>query len=171
MRENRVGYAPCGVPSAVTPTREEVEGLSPRNKGTISCLSPRERCPKDGEGKPVFPFAFHYAKIHPVAVDVHSDRLQPISLRSPDGKVLLFHLPVSTKFLCRLTPQSGMINHSWQLPFQGSLWKPSLKGNSPVRGNVCEADKRVPVSGGKAVIRKDDWGVLRIANRALIIKV
>ena len=25
-----------------------------------------------------------------------------------------------------------------------------LKGNSPVRGNVCEADKRVPVSGGKA---------------------
>ena len=26
---------------------------------------------------------------------------------------------------------------------------PSLKGNSPVRGNVCEADKRVPVSGGK----------------------
>ena len=26
---------------------------------------------------------------------------------------------------------------------------PALKGDSPVRGNVCEADKRVPVSGGK----------------------
>ena len=26
-----------------------------------------------------------------------------------------------------------------------------LKGNSPVRGNVCIADKRVPVSGGKDV--------------------
>ena len=25
-----------------------------------------------------------------------------------------------------------------------------LKGNSPSGGNVCEADKRVPVSGGKA---------------------
>ena len=26
---------------------------------------------------------------------------------------------------------------------------PRLKGNSPVRGNVCNADKRVPVSGRK----------------------
>ena len=26
---------------------------------------------------------------------------------------------------------------------------PLLKGNSPVRGNVCNADKRVPVSGRK----------------------
>ena len=25
-----------------------------------------------------------------------------------------------------------------------------LKGDSPVRGNVCEADKRVPVFGEKA---------------------
>ena len=31
-----------------------------------------------------------------------------------------------------------------------SLLSP-LKGNSPVRGNVCIADKRVPVSGGKDV--------------------
>jgi len=28
-----------------------------------------------------------------------------------------------------------------------------LKGNSPVRGNVCEADKRVPVSGRKDVTK------------------
>ena len=28
-----------------------------------------------------------------------------------------------------------------------------LKGYSPVRGNVCEADKRVPVSGRKDVTK------------------
>ena len=28
-----------------------------------------------------------------------------------------------------------------------------LKGNSPVRGNVCKADKRVPVSGRKGGTR------------------
>jgi len=36
---------------------------------------------------------------------------------------------------------------------------PSLKGNSPVRGNVCEADKRVPVSGGKGVTRRVTGGL------------
>ncbi|MBR3816429.1 MAG: hypothetical protein IKJ27_06865, partial [Clostridia bacterium] len=32
---------------------------------------------------------------------------------------------------------------------------PRLKGNSPVRGNVCKVDKRVPVSGGKGVRRTE----------------
>ena len=39
------------------------------------------------------------------------------------------------------------------------IFSPSLKGNSPVRGNVCEADKRVPVSGGKGGARKGDGRV------------
>ena len=57
-----------------------------------------------------------------------------------------------------LTPLSGPLRQPYgcHLPFQGRLLfsfrlreKPLLKGNSPVRGNVCRADKRVPVSGGK----------------------
>ena len=39
---------------------------------------------------------------------------------------------------------------------------PALKGNSPIRGNVCEADKRVPVSGGKGGPRKR-WKGLHFA--------
>jgi len=39
-----------------------------------------------------------------------------------------------------------------------TLASPSLKGNSPVRGNVCEADKRVPVSGGKGGSRRVTGG-------------
>ena len=39
---------------------------------------------------------------------------------------------------------------------------PRLKGNSPVRGNVCKADKRVPVSGGKGgfAVGKDGEALL-----------
>ena len=41
-----------------------------------------------------------------------------------------------------------------------SLFLAPLKGNSPNRGNFCEADKRVPVSGGKAgFCEAKDWGV------------
>ena len=40
-------------------------------------------------------------------------------------------------------------------PFQERQKKALLKGNSPVRGNVCKADKRVPVSGRKAVRRTE----------------
>ena len=48
---------------------------------------------------------------------------------------------------------------------------PIVWGNSPVRGNVCEADKRVPVSGGK-MSRSDKGGracyavVRRMTERA-----
>ena len=35
---------------------------------------------------------------------------------------------------------------------------PRLKGNSPIRGNVCIADKRVPVSGGKGGFVADEDG-------------
>jgi len=48
--------------------------------------------------------------------------------------------------LCR----SGHFNSS----AGATLALPALKGNSPIRGNVCEADKRVPVSGGKGGPRK-----------------
>ena len=52
--------------------------------------------------------------------------------------------------------------------------KPRLKGNSPVRGNVCKADKRVPVSGRKGGSRKTDGEVKQKSYRksvAFSIKV
>ena len=41
-----------------------------------------------------------------------------------------------------------------------NLVLPALKGNSPVRGNVCNADKRVPVSGRKGGTRSVTEGFL-----------
>ena len=54
---------------------------------------------------------------------------------------------------------SSVYNRSEALQ-SSNITLPALKGNSPVRGNVCNADKRVPVSGRKGGTRSVTEGFL-----------
>ena len=69
-----------------------------------------------------------------------------------------------------LTPLSSLPRDCVAMaPKVQTLNLPLLKGDSPVRGNVCEADKRVPVSGGKGGTRRvtERFCELRIAHYLL----